>query len=348
MDEYNSFPLTLRDSATGAAISSNVVPIVIGDTTSVLRERARLLALRDIVRMEMPDHPDDLKCTTFWQSALSPPGNFIDYLGTYVPRPIATGLTDGGAPIYVQNQLTARARSLMMRLSSSGVPLPQWDKTNANAELLYLIVEDSELYGSSAIELFGKSEIADTDKDGLNEFVDAFGTPIQWLRWPAGFKGTTRSNPDMLDPSLVDSTNSRLLVNSDPFDRLGSDPGWGTALSPGTGLAPLVVSAGVDKGFGMRFRAIDRYSPSAIAPPNVVGSFGGQSTYSVGDATWANPLYGSTVIFTDPWYPRTDASSAMGAVSVRGSDPPEDNGFIADPTWANDNVSNLDGTAVAL
>ena len=43
-----------------------------------------------------------------------------------------------------------------------------WDKTNANAELLFLIVEGSDLNGSSATELFGKSEVGDTDNDGAD------------------------------------------------------------------------------------------------------------------------------------------------------------------------------------
>ncbi len=49
-------------------------------------------------------------------------------------------------------------------------------------QLLFLIVADSEFDGSTALEMFGQSEIADTDNDGLNEFIDAFGVPIKWIR----------------------------------------------------------------------------------------------------------------------------------------------------------------------
>jgi prepilin-type N-terminal cleavage/methylation domain-containing protein len=347
MDEYENFPLTLRDNFTGNAISSNVVPFGT-ETATTLRERARLMALRDIIRMEMPDHPDDLKFTTYWRATLSPPGNFIDYLGTVLPRSINTGMVDPsyGTSVFIQNQLTARSRSLMTKLSNSaGLPINEWDKTNANAELLYLIVEDSELYGSSAIELFGKTEIADTDGDQLYEFVDSFGQPIQWIRWPAGVKGASRTNPDMLNPALVDSLNGRLAVNSETLDRSSSDPGWGTAFSPGQGLAPLVVSAGIDKSFGIRFRTINRYG--GVAPSNFVGTFLGQTSYSVGDATWALPLYGATVMFTDPWYPRNNPVDQMGAPAIV-SDPPEENGNSSNSVWANDNISNFDGTAVSL
>ncbi len=43
-----------------------------------------------------------------------------------------------------------------------------------NEELLYLIVEGTYLNGSPAIETFAANEIADTDGDGLFEFIDAW------------------------------------------------------------------------------------------------------------------------------------------------------------------------------
>jgi len=348
MDEYSNYAVALRVISTGGSIPSNVGPVAGANaSTAVLRERARLLALRDIIRMEMPDHPDDIKCTTFWAGSRNS-AQFKTFLETSLNQPIPTGLGNLAlGSISVRNTLTSRTRALMTRVSAGGLPLSEWDKVNANAELLFLIVEGSDFNGSNAIELFGKSEIGDTDGDGLNEFIDAYGRPIRWIRWPAGFSGASRFYPDMLDPALV--SGGRLLVNSEAYDRLGSDPGWGSSLPPGTGLTPLVVSPGGDGGFGLRFREFDRYG-TGTAPP-AVGTFDGRPSYSSADAPWTGvgSSYGLRN-FTDPWFPRDPSSNLrirMGEV-ITNLDLPEPGFSSPIPSHASDNLTNYDGTAVSL
>jgi prepilin-type N-terminal cleavage/methylation domain-containing protein len=362
MDEYISYPIAIR-TPLGGSIPSNAVPVPTlsaapeSKTTVIMRERARLLALRDLIRMEMPDHPDDIKYTTYWKDMMSPT-DFQSYLEGRVPfttfpglaKIVPTGLYSLPNPpssqYLMKGTLTARTKALMTRLSqSSWTPLFQWDKFNANAELLYLIVEGSDLNGSSAIELFGKTEIGDTDGDGLNEFIDAFGVPIRWIRWPAGFPGSSRYHPDMLDPNLVSSAH--LSVTSEPVDRLGTDPGWGTAQEPGTGLSPLVISAGRDRFFGIRFREIDVYTPPSVLPTNV-GTFDGKSSYSTAEAPWTLSSYG-LVNFADPWFPRVPSTFGvrMGE-TVGGAVYDLENGRQASGVNAGDNVSNFDGTGVSL
>ena len=391
MDEYASYPMALR-LASGASLPANVVswdtrtPKL--DTVAVLRERARLLALRDVIRMEMPDHPDDLKYTKFWQNGRA--GDvFNTFLELNLPGKFVTGLGDASVapnPGYVVgNALTSRAKSIITKLSMpfetapgpppvtvrvplvtlNGLPAVKpadynnpnaipWDKTNANAELLFLIVEGSDLNGSSATELFGKSEVGDTDNDGLSEFIDAFGNPIRWIRWPSGSEGATRYYPDMLNPAIVSGTT--LLVNSEPYDRLGSDPGWGTSLPPGAGLSPLVISAGPDEKFGIRFREFDRYSPPA-SPPTEVGMWQGSTSYSDAEASFnpaASPVLNARTgynlrSFTDPWFPRDAAvyGIRMGE-TVSGAVSDLENGEIAVSANADDNISNFEGTGVSL
>jgi prepilin-type N-terminal cleavage/methylation domain-containing protein len=400
MDEYASYPMALR-LASGAPLPTNVVswdernPIL--DTVAVLRERARLLALRDVIRMEMPDHPDDLKYTYFWWNATrplwsgrpSPNNTFNAFLEMELTNPFPTGLGDTAAladPGYaVKNALTSRAKSIMTKLSmtvgSTRVPLvasngrqvdtfppdlsnasiTPWDKTNANAELLFLIVEGSDLNGSSATELFGKSEVSDTDNDGLSEFIDAFGNPIRWIRWPAGFEGATRYYPDMLNPAIVLGTT--LLVNSEPYDRLGSDPGWGTNRAPGFGLSPLVISAGPDEKFGIRFRDLDRYSPPGPPPgtmPPPAGPWQGIASYSCAEAPFdpATPNPYGLRSFTDPWFPRNPATIYSKAGEILPRRPPfnvfdVENSFPVDTEpvsgdRSDDNISNFEGTGVSL
>ena len=348
MDEYINYPIALRTAT--SALPPNVVSWDGSkETVSVLRERGRLLVLRDLIRMEMPDHPDDLKYTTFWMSSAAVSASYP----TNLPRSVPTGL--GTTPVLaspgfqISAPLTSRTRALIARLSkvSPVGPIDRWDAFNANEELLFLIVEASDLNGTSAIELFGKSEIGDTDGDGLNEFIDAYGSPIRWIRWPAGFSGASRFYPDMLDPSLV--SGGRLLINSEPLDSLGTDPGWATTLQkPGTGLSPLVISAGTDRKFGIRFREINRYS--VATPPTRVGVFAGIDSYSSAEAPWADspPKYG-LIGFTDPWYPRDPSTTGtrMGE-TVIGAVSDLENGQPVGPRNAGDNISNFEGSAVSL
>lgn len=300
MEEYESYPVTFL-----SPIPSSAVPLDASETSTVLLERARLLALREIIRLEMPDHPDDIKYTTAWTGG-TPLAGFADLL----PKAINTGLTiDGSTPYNVAIQLPSRSRRIMERLSyrnSSGqFPIANWEAKNANAELLYLVVEDSMVNGSQAIEIFAKSEIADTDGDNLNEFVDADRQPIQWIRWPTGFGGIARYHPDLLDPYLN--------LASDPLDRMKADPGYAAFANPGSGPSyapeagafPLVAAPGLDGVFGLRFEL----------DPFVSGSI---TTRSSGDVIWPNshqPAYGP-LQFTDPWYPRdpSQVTGRLGAV----------------------------------
>ena len=60
-----------------------------------------------------------------------------------------------------------------------------------SAELLYMIV----MRDCENAEQFRSDEIGDFDGDGLMEFHDAWGHPIRFIRWPAGFVPDTDGNP---------------------------------------------------------------------------------------------------------------------------------------------------------
>ncbi len=332
LEEYSTYPIALQNiNAPMGAIPGNAVSLggaADYETPTLLLERARLLSLRDIIAMEMPDHPDDLKWSTVGNPA---------YWNT-LTRPMVTGLVVGGNPVLVKNKPTSRVRGLVRRLSS----LPGWETAFANAELLFLIVEDSDLNGTSAIELFGASEVGDKDGDGLNEFIDGYGNPIQWIRWPTGYEGVARYHPDMLSPDILVGSvpNVRVSITSDPLDRIGADPGlsrhfesgsiasW-EPFKPGPGAFPLVVSAGQDEVFGIRFQLAD-------SDATAIGS------YSVRDARWlgGQPNYPNVpFFFTDPWYPRRSSGP-----------PPERLGGRLLPTdkTSLDNITNYDGNGASL
>lgn len=55
-----------------------------------------------------------------------------------------------------------------------------------SAELLYLALTRFEQYGipPATVDDFTTAEVADTDGDGLPEFIDAWGQPLRFYRWP--------------------------------------------------------------------------------------------------------------------------------------------------------------------
>jgi prepilin-type N-terminal cleavage/methylation domain-containing protein len=71
-------------------------------------------------------------------------------------------------------------------LSTVQANLANHSHQTARAEMLYaLLVESSGPLGSVfSRDDFTSKEVMDTDQDGLPEFVDAWGQPLQFFRWP--------------------------------------------------------------------------------------------------------------------------------------------------------------------
>jgi len=91
------------------------------------------------------------------------------------------------------------------------------DVNNQSAECLFMIVLLACADGQG-MELFRESEIGDIDEDGAFEFHDAWGQPISWVRWPAGFitqselmSGDSTEQHDPFDPNRVHPEAYRLM-----------------------------------------------------------------------------------------------------------------------------------------
>lgn len=340
MQEYENYPIQFARSPNNffsIPMPGNAVPALPStadeyEPNGILLERLRVMLLREMIAQEMPDYYQDIK--------ISAPIVKNYWTGLVAVGPNANA---GPQPIVVTASESPRAARLKARLNQAN---PNWaskinlliqantpesrrelkqELTRSNAEFLYLIVEDSILNGSPAIELFGKSEIGDTDGDGLLEFLDSFRQPICWVRWPTGFPETTRFHPDLLDPSFNRDGFANYAF-SDPLDPRKADPGYRIksqstkVYKPSAMAFPLVISSGPDQdadgayGFGVKLW----HSRGQIGDSNDPNSRYRliPNSASVTDAVMPVPYDAggqSPVIMCDPWFPRTDASVRLGA-----------------------------------
>ncbi|WP_165249175.1 type II secretion system protein [Paludisphaera soli] len=85
--------------------------------------------------------------------------------------------------------------------------LSQHTHETARSEMLYaLLVEGQGPLGSIFnADDFSDREVRDTDGDGLPEFVDAWGKPLQFFRWPLFYHSDSQRGQN-IGPDLTDST----------------------------------------------------------------------------------------------------------------------------------------------
>ncbi len=150
---------------------------------------ARLLAARELMKLELPDR---------WS----------DVLLKAVPdtNPLNAGMSD--------TLLVARP-SLSQAYFRRYASLNQFADKNAiednqSAECLYMIIMLATGDGE-ARTLFSRQDIGDTDDDGALEFLDGWGRPIHFIRWPAGFV----ANSDLMSGDAD--------TDHDPFDAFRRD-----------------------------------------------------------------------------------------------------------------------------
>ena len=114
-------------------------------------------------------------------------------------------------------------------------------KSPNSAELLYLIVMGLP----DAETAFNGLEIADTNGNGLNEFVDGWGNPIGFVRWPAGHCNAWGKDGCIVSKIQLyhDATKSPCPFES-AFRRNSSDVS-------NYAVFPLIFSAGADREAGI-------------------------------------------------------------------------------------------------
>lgn len=231
------------------------------NNTSIMRPRdmatIRAVVLKDMMRMEMPDRYSDLTYSPTnlsFQLANGTTYTLNDFNGRYMPREYNVLRN------YFGYASVAEPYTGAVSQSPTAVA---WTASDC-AELLYAIVAHASVAGGPAMESFSASEISDTDGDGFLEFIDAWGNPIIWFRWPAGHPSDVnlsyKSSPDAFDPFRTNSQWTTQAIQQKPWT-----------------LIPLIVSAGPDGVFGLDpgnaavyATSQNAYYPSTDSP--VVGS----------------------------------------------------------------------------
>jgi hypothetical protein len=208
----------------------------------------QLLAKRELIKYEMPDR---------W--------------------------TDVDEPNVFLSRQPAVTQAYFRRLKQMRAASAQSIAPNQGAECLYLTIMNNTGDGE-ARTMFSKQDIGDTDEDGAPEFIDGWGNPIAWLRWPAGFvarsplmSADAQADHDPIDVYRRDDAAAvRPLINQYPsavqayVARLDD-------LMPAFRLIPLVYSSGADgisdiNTLGPTASAMDRMGialdPYALESPN--------------------------------------------------------------------------------
>lgn len=272
--------------------------------------RLRMIVLRDTMRMEMPDRMSDiLYPPTRYKIAAFTYDNAMGNIVPDQPYPDPSNMPplNREVPGQYNNFRQKIGLSVLPNPYPSGGPvmsIPASVSTSVNsAEWLYQIVASSNFEGGSGLEHFRPSEVDDVDTDGFPEFVDAWGNPIWWMRWPAGYPSPLNElgAPDAMDPL---HTDWRWSMSSVP-------------IKPWT-LVPLIVSSGADGIFDLKF---DDVNPVIIATQTWTGP-----TDSPAHAA-GGPYY-----FPDPY--ATYSGALLGSLEDQDGD-----GSLE---GAADNVSNYD------
>lgn len=232
-------------------------------------EGVRLAVLRELMRLEMPQRYEDVtQLTGQLTNAQAPLTVFFGPNAALLP---AYG-TMAATYRYIHLPLPPLCDAYRNRLGTTTT------SDNQGAECLYMIVTQAQLETEeTGLELFRQLDIGDVDDDGAPEFHDAWGNPIAWLRWPAGFHNfepdpaiTNRDNPfSATTPAMANAkqplevsnyqrdprgdvagVQSFFDANCDPLDVLKVDrPPTGTTTHRGYVVRPLIYSGGPDREF---------------------------------------------------------------------------------------------------
>jgi len=215
--------------------------------------RARLTALRDLMRLEMPER---------WNDVLEAPLSVDPFTKTAIPT---QHRVKRPALNLAYNRIYDRVKTALMASGLTDTEADDLIGRNGSAECLYMIVT---LGDPDARGMFMESLIGDTDEDGIPEFLDGWGNPIRFFRWAPAFTdsdvqpniippyrledGTDWTDPAnwVADAEILGRMEEAQNEDHDPFDPQKQDasPDAADPNEPPRGwrVLPLIYSAGPD------------------------------------------------------------------------------------------------------
>jgi prepilin-type N-terminal cleavage/methylation domain-containing protein len=302
--------------------------------------KARLNALRQLMRMELPDRVSDVN--------------------------------DGAMPVLElpdgTDVLLMSAPSLWTGYVRRASMVTTWTSEHQQAECLYMIVASMQDGTRNGLDFFRDNELGDKDGDGMPEIWDAWGNPIRFLRWAPGFPSPIQAvdvQPDPFDPLKLDPRwkNNNANDRHFPSDQSPTypDPASGSydaTLDDPVQLFPLVFSAGPD---GLYNVVLDNYDPGSVSGGELAqdnydpsdGSYNGvvttdQLRYAVTDAAPYSNYTPPISTYPTPVWPTKDIdTSAVNVFPLWQTSPRNDPYVILGPgatTPANGGVGVRVGT----
>lgn len=249
----------------------------------------KLWGTRELMAMEMPDCFYDLTFPPKWLLSDDGTGNIVPYRSAlrsiymdYIR--VKMGALSSANDLDILTTLENKDNSGNIRNKA------------VSAECLLLIMEasvsDQDLYNVC----FADTDVADTNANGLPELIDAWGRPLGYCRWPAGFVSDLqplfRFRPDDTVPGMTQTYQS---VYGDQQPRDPKDTRYMVSRFPAQGKAgtsAIAAVGGYHNAFDPYF--IDRWEPN----PANTGSFTDGYNTELGE-----PGPGKTAPTADPYNP---------------------------------------------
>ena len=189
----------------------------------------RLMALREILKTEIPDRWSDIALEDI-------PTDGLDNRNTNINNAQPVYLADRTA---LANLFWRRYQTIAGSLEGLDTPDPDVNNngvnnsteallTNQSAECLFMVVMLATGDGE-APSLFGERVIGDTDGDGAQEFLDGWGNPIEFIRWAPGFDSSAQLSQPRITRVFQEAENEStgagpaaaneiIAAERDPFD----------------------------------------------------------------------------------------------------------------------------------
>ena len=247
----------------------------------------RIWAMRDLMRMELPDAYHDITIRS-----IGPGGGFLGALQVsegeeqrYSPY------TPTRAQAMFMDEIWFRTQGKSSN-SGMGAAMNLVAERNQAAECFFMIinstVSDRDLYNVC----FQETDVSDVDGDGMEEFVDGWGKPIQFIRWPAGF--VSEVQPQFLyEPSdtIPGTTIKYQEVYGDNQPRSPDYPGMYTThfpVSASSTSGRFNIIGGHHNAFDPYY--IDRWEPNIANKATFAdGSKTKLSSSTYPDCSWIEP-----------------------------------------------------------